>query len=154
MIQPIDIIRPALRLLGEQFEGEAAERLLLAIGYQESGFDAVYQKGGPAHGYWQFEQKGGVQGVLYHPATRDHAERICKLFRLPVDSAVIYVELPHNAVLAACFARLLLWPDSNPLPMYSGAGWDYYIRNWRPGRPRAEHWNTNWKKACLQCKKS
>src|SRR5215831_11244028 len=54
---------------------DAARRFLLAIAFQESGpkLEARYQNSpsasaGPAHGWWQFEQDGGVAGVWTHPA--------------------------------------------------------------------------------------
>ncbi len=35
------------------------------------------------------------------------------------------------------FARLLLWTDAKPLPAIGDeqGAWDYYLRNWRPGKP-------------------
>src|SRR3546814_10617520 len=49
-------IEPAIDLLGPQFGSVDAERMLLAIGLQESRFLHRAQIGGPARGYWQFER--------------------------------------------------------------------------------------------------
>ena len=37
---------------------------------------------------------------------------------------------------------LLLWTDPRPLPRIGEvqAAWDYYIRNWRPGKPHPKSW--------------
>ena len=50
--------------------------------------------------------------------------------------------------LAAAFARLLLWTDPRPIPSGSPqAAWDYYIRNWRPGKPHRHTWDAFYRQA-------
>ena len=46
------------------------------------------------------------------------------------------------AYVAAGFARLLLWTDPRPLPAIGDvkAAWQYYLRNWRPGKPHEKTW--------------
>ncbi|SFB58837.1 hypothetical protein [Azotobacter beijerinckii] len=135
-------IAPAFALLPEKMSGLRAEIQLLAIGLQESGFIHRRQIGGPARGFWQFEL-GGVRGVLLHPQSRPHALAVCEARGIdPIESAV-YAELEHDDVLAAAFARLLLWTDPARLPAVGevGAAWDLYLRTWRPGKPRRDSWD-------------
>jgi hypothetical protein len=88
---------------------------------------------GPARGLWQFELGGGVKGVCEHPATRQYAFDACQRFEIPFYAC--WAEQERNDVLAACFARLLLWSDSKPLPKITDAegAFDLYLRTWRPG---------------------
>ena len=46
-------------------------------------------------------------------------------------------------LLAAAFARLLLFTDPRRLPDVGDAGgaWNFYIRTWRPGKPRRATWD-------------
>lgn len=141
------VVRPALALLGDRFQGADAERMLVAIVLQESGLRHRVQVGGPARGLWQFERGGGVRGVLTHPATRERAARVCADLLYPPDEATVYDALADNDVLAACFARLLLWSDPKPLPRSQDDAWACYQRNWRPGKPHPERWPANWEQA-------
>jgi hypothetical protein len=63
------------------------------------------------------------------------------------DAATVHRALSHNDILACAFARLLLWIDKAPLPSTEADGWRYYVRNWRPGRPRIERWGGCWEQA-------
>ncbi|MGN6383664.1 MAG: hypothetical protein ACTHMK_13760 [Dyella sp.] len=123
-------------LLPAKFDGQEARVQLLAIGLQESGFETRRQiGGGPGRSYWQFEQAGGVRGVLTHPATKVYARAVCGLRAVaPVESDV-YAAFLSDDLLACAFARLLLWADPSPLPAIGGwqGAWEYYHRNWRPG---------------------
>jgi len=72
------IINPGLAMLPLAMDSPRARLLLIAIGRQESKFKdraQVLNGGGkgPARGFWQFEQGGGVKGVMTHPATTGHA---------------------------------------------------------------------------------
>lgn len=135
-------IAPALALLPEKMASPAAEILLLSIGLQESALRYRHQIGGPAHGYWMFEQ-GGVRGVLLHPVSRPHALAICEARGVDPSAAAAYAALEHDDVLAAAIARLLLWTDPAPLPAVGevGAAWDLYLRTWRPGKPHRARWD-------------
>ena len=62
-------IYPGLALLPKQMSSPAAIAMLLTIGLQESKFIYRRQVGGPARGFYQFEQMGGVAGVLHHYQT-------------------------------------------------------------------------------------
>jgi len=132
----------AFALLPPRMTSPAARALLLAIGLQESGFDHRHQIGGPAHGFWQFEKGGGVFGVLTHPVTNPIIEPICQLLRVDPTPAACYTAIEHHDVLAACFARLLLWTDYRvlPTPAQAGKGWAIYLAQWRPGKPHPQTW--------------
>jgi len=137
-------INPALGMLPPKMDTDAARVMMLAITLQEA--DALHRVqfgGGPAHGLWQFEEGGGVRGVMTHPASRDFARTICAARRVPFFRHTVWETLPHDDILAAAFARLLLWTDFKPLPGVdapAAEGWDYYERNWQPGKPHPEKW--------------
>lgn len=139
------IVRPAIFLLGSKYDSRPAIKLLLAIGYQESEFRFRAQVGGPARGYWQFEQGGGVRGVLRHHASAEDAARACNDLDYQPNDVVVYPALRNDALLACVFARLLLWTDPAPIPTFAGPAWDYYKRNWRPGHPHPERWSASWR---------
>ena len=152
------IIRPVLAGMASAEKiahTPAAERLMLAIGWQESRFlyrdqvDTGPAVLGPATGFWQFESGGGVRGVMRHHASRKPAAVCCAMANLPFDQHTIwraFAEAKHD-YLAAAFARLLLWTDPKPLPQGEAQGWDYYLRNWRPGKPHARSWSEAWARA-------
>lgn len=137
------------RLLPGQFDTPAARVMLLAIGAQESAFRHRTQIGGPARGYWQFEQGGGVHGVLGHHATRLQARSCCLLRTVAAVDSDVYAALASDDLLACAFARLLLWSDPAPLPEPGDAvsAWAYYVRTWRPGKPREADWKHNYRGA-------
>lgn len=144
-------IFPALADLPPKFYTPEALQLQLAIGLQESKLKDRVQivnggGRGPARGLWQFEQGGGVAGVLKHPATATLAAEACKRHGVPATPAAVWAALETNDVLAATFARLLLWTDAKPLPAPNDTqgGWAYYERNWRPGKPHPATWPTHW----------
>lgn len=152
-----EVIEPGLQLLAEiggPAPSDAARRMLLVIALQESGpkLAARYQGSpaatpGPARGWWQFEQGGGVRGVLDHTASRAWAAQACEACEVVRQPAAVWRALEGHDVLACVFARLLLWTDPNPLPTREQAAWAYYLRNWRPGKPHASVWPRNWKTA-------
>lgn len=143
-------INPALGLLPVKMDSDAARVMLLAIGLQESRMEFRCQKTsdpyvkGPARGFWQFERGGGVIGVLSHLATKELAAQVCKARGVPHDSSLVHARLEFDDVLAAAFARLLLWTDAKPLPAVDAdheTAWRQYVRQWRPGRPHRETWD-------------
>lgn len=141
---PMPAIGVALGLLPPGMDTPAARVLMLAIGYQESGFAHRRQIRGPARGYWQFE-KTGVAGVIQHRASRWHASAICAAREVDFTVTAVHRRLEHDDVLAAGIARLLLWTDPAPLPdpQDADAAWAYYLRNWRPGKPHPARWPAN-----------
>lgn len=145
--------------------GAAPCAMMGAIGLQESKFQArdqlEMQNGilvpgrlGPATGFWQFEKNGGVKGVMTHPASRDIARELVNHVGVAFDAEAIWTFFASHEgdELAAVFARLLLLTDPQPLPApelsNEDIAWNYYIRNWRPGKPHREFWSANWRDAC------
>jgi hypothetical protein len=143
----VRIIEPAMDLLPAKMGSEGATIMLLAIGLQESGLALRQQIHGPARGLWQFEQGGGVHGILTHPATTALARKLCATRGCPATERSAYLALAGDDILAAGFARLLLWTDPEPLPDNESDGWDCYLRTWRPGKPRPAHWIGNYRLA-------
>lgn len=144
-------INPGLALLPPKMDSTEARVMLLAIGLQESRFlyraqkiaGRPYEKG-PARGWWQFERGGGVVGVMTHPATNEHAHYVCGVRGVPFDSVLVHAKLEEDDVLAAAFARLLLWADRRALPSLDASheeAWDCYIRCWKPGKPHRHTWD-------------
>lgn len=144
-----DAITPAMSLLPKRMDTPQARIMLLAIGLQESRFEHRHQIGGPAHGFWQFESGGGVKGVMTHAATTSHAAGLCAARQVPFVRSFVFDALEFDDVLAAGIARLLLWSDPRPLPANDDpqAGWDLYVRTWRPGKPHRETWDAFYRQA-------
>lgn len=141
-------VEPTLSLLPKKMASDEARVMLLTIGLQESRFEHRYQvlndptKKGPARGFWQFEQGGGVKGVMGHPSTSEHAHRICSERDVPFNPQSVWLRLETDDILACTFARLLLYSDPRPLPRIddSARAWQLYERTWRPGKPHPEKW--------------
>ena len=139
----IGAIDPGLALLPDRMDSAEAVCIMLAICGQEADFRHRWQVidarrpevRGPARGLWQFERGGGVRGVLTHPASRDHAYRVCAIRGVEPVAAAVWPALADDDLLAAAFARLLLWTDAHRLPALGDeeGAWRYYLRNWRPG---------------------
>lgn len=147
-------IEPALALLPKAMDVLPARVLMLAIGFQESQLlervQIVTGGGkGPARGLWQNERAGGVRGVLEHPVTRPFAERVCVSRRVEPVASLVWSELEHDDILAAAFARLILYADPSPLPEVGrvDSAWLYYLRTWRPGKPHPDQWAENYRLA-------
>lgn len=150
------VIPSALALLPGQMTSPEARAMLLSIGLQESGFNARRQGGrgtvagqGPARGFWQFERMGGVAEILKHDTTGPIIKPIARMLLYEPTPAVCHAAIEHCDVLAACFARLLLWVDPRPLPRRTEAdkGWAMYLSNWRPGSPHPAFWIGHFKQA-------
>ena len=133
-------------LSGRYMGTEPAAVLLLAIALQETGLKHRQQVPvAHARGWWQFEIGGGVAGVMNHPASHLWARSICHSECVPFSRTRIFQAIQWHDPLAAAFARLLLWTDLAPLPDAAdpGESYEYYERNWRPGKPRAAAWPAN-----------
>lgn len=141
-------IDEAMHLLPDGMDSEKARVMLRAIALQESRMKHRWQVvdgggKGPAIGLWQFERNGGVRGVLEHRASKNIAHSICLSRSVVPEPKPVWLALETDDVLAACFARLLLWTDPSPLPPIGDeqAAWNTYIKNWRPGRPHRHTWD-------------
>lgn len=137
------VIPAALSLLPPAMTSVSAVRMLLAIGLQESAFEHRAQVPSRiARGFWQFERGGGVRGVLSHPRSAPHLDRVLRVLRYEPRETALYEAIEHHDVLACVLARLLLWTDPAPLPdaHHFEAGWAIYLRTWRPGKPHPAKW--------------
>lgn len=140
-------IEQAYDLLPRAMATPEASVMLLTIGLQESKLTHRRQivngtPTGPAKGLWQFERGGGVIGVMTHIESQDLARWVLRRRGVGWNSGDAWDELQYDDVLAAAFARLLLWTDTKPLPAVSHANvaWNYYLRVWRPGKPHPKTW--------------
>jgi hypothetical protein len=116
----------------------ASRVLLMAIAGQESGWSARLQEPTPyARGFWQFEPSG-IAGVIRDPLLAE----FCAAYAITLSPAVLFEALAWNDLLAYAVARLTLWRDPAVLPAVGDVGgcWTYYLRCWRPGRPRLDDW--------------
>ena len=150
MLALVPVVDAALELLPLAMDTPEARVILLAIAGQESGCTARCQAGnGPARGLWQFERGGGVKGVLLHDSSRYWAHQVCAARGVPPIDGQVWARLETDDVLAAAFARLLLFTDPRRLPALGAEGlaWDGYKRNWRPGKPHPDRWPANYRAA-------
>lgn len=143
------ILSPALALLPAKMDTPEARVMVHAICLQESRYKHRRQIKGPARGFGQFELGGGVTGVLRHKASKEWALRVCEARGVKADPRTVYTTLEHDDILALAFCRLLLWTDAKPLPRIGdvNGAWDYYIRNWRPGKPHRKTWDDLYRQA-------
>lgn len=142
--------RESMDILPAGMDSVKAKAEIIAIGLQESRFEHRRQmNNGPAMGFWQFEQGGGVRGVLNHAQTKRIATALCARFNIEASVIPTWSALEHNDVLACCFARLLLLTAPWPLPGPDDPdeGWRQYEWCWRPGKPHPEFWPENFSRA-------
>lgn len=145
-----------------------ARVLLIAIAAQESNLEHRDQlespggrdlRDGPALGLVQFElgtrtSRGGVWGVMLHAASREPLRRACEAAGVPFEARAIWLRLEHDDALAFAVGRFLLLTDPRPLPNVGEVwpSWDYYIRNWRPGKPHPDRWPRGYNRALGICR--
>lgn len=135
----------------------AARPFLLAVALQESGLvhrAQVVSGGGlgPARGWWQFEQGGGVAGVLRHAASAPAVRQVCAAAHVRPEAAAIWRAIEGHDMLATAVARLLLLTDPQAVPLDEAAAWACYRdRLWRPGKPHAATWPKHWASAQAAC---
>lgn len=148
------IAEPAYaELLPGKFRSQQATVMGLAIGGQESNWQHRAQVGGPAKGFHQFERGGGVAGVITHPASRRYAAAVFAIIRRSdtdlATTAQVHAAMAENDLLDWAMARLLLFTDPAPLPVLGDVetAWDYYNRNWKPGKPHRSTWNAHYNAA-------
>ena len=147
---------PALRWMAEA-TGEArlsspqACCMLLAIGAQESGWcDRRQKSGGPGRSCYQIETNTALAVLDKWPAGR----RLWgELFpKRSISPAHVREAVELSEVGATLIARGILWLDPNRLPAVDPAEeayawWLYAERAWKPGKPRPEFWDGNWRRA-------
>lgn len=137
-------ILPGLSLLPAKMSSKNAIAMIVAIALQESGLEHRRQMNeGPAKGFTQFEQGGGIHGVLTHEATRDHIRWVLTELCYDDSEETSWNAIEHNDVLCAVYSRLNLWWLPHELPEdgdYEGS-WNQYIEAWRPGKPHRDTWD-------------
>jgi hypothetical protein len=85
---------------------------------------------------------------MSHSATTEMARVLCRDRNVPFDPGAAWGRLEFDDVLAAGFARLLLWSDPKPLPRDMEGAWQSYSeRTWRPGKPHFKTWPAFWEQA-------
>lgn len=150
------LVSACLQLFPDRYNTPPARAMLLAIALQESDFIHRQQLignhrnwweslKGPATSFWQFERIG-IRGVLEHHTTGPLIREVLDTLGYPEDVGTIHTAVTHNDILAACFARLLLWqvPQALPGPDQASEAWRQYLRAWRPGKPRPERWQSRY----------
>lgn len=134
-------LNEGLNLLPRGLDSLKARALLLKIGLQESRF--LYRRQmvgsppkpvGPAVSFYQFE-RGGIEGVLRHKATRTHVLGLCSHFGLQPATPQIWEAMKTNDALGAAMARLNLYWAPGSLPDIDNVddSFAYYLNCWRPG---------------------
>ena len=118
---------------------------MLAIAMQESSLSSRQQFQGPARSFWQFEMNG-IVAVMMNQDVGHMAFEACDALGVNPNAVDVYNIFARSDgdELAACFARLLILADPERLPLTPIDGWNYYLRNWRPGKPRPVDWSQNW----------
>lgn len=100
-----------------------------------------------ARGLWQFELTGGVAEICEHPKLA-WCRAAIKALGYSINPEELHKAIGYDQFLAAVMARGLLWIDPARLPEPVEESVDeayaYYIRRWRPGKPRPEKWPANW----------
>jgi len=151
---PRAAIDTAFSLLPRAMDSIPARRIHAAIGWQESRYlhrrqvvqvQGVLKEAGPACGYWQFESGGGVKGVMnFGGNVTSRAMMVCNTQGVPWVRNDVWIALSQDDVLAAAFARLLMYTDPGALPTTANGAWDLYARVWRPGKPHPQTWGAAW----------
>ena len=156
----VKVIDPALAELAASGirATDAARAMLYAAGLQESNLSARFQAmpaesvvhKGAGRGLWQM-RPDDVSRVLTDNSTRERSETSANKYVGSVNPHAVWETLEYDDVLAAIFARLMLWPDPAALPAPTvaneQAAWDYYVRCWRHSPPREQSWAANWRAA-------
>jgi len=142
------IILPGLGLIAPRYNSPKARAMLIAIALQESGLTYRQQMNcGPARGWWQFEWIG-VRGARLHHRTGPECRAVCSTMGYK-DADSTHLAIKDNDLLAVAVARLCLFSYPGPLPGEDEVveGWVQYLERWRPGRPRREKWERNYRVA-------
>jgi hypothetical protein len=104
--------------------------LLLAIAIQESDLKhRVQWPSGPARSWWQIERSTAIDCCT----RRKPAAKLC---------AEIGRDYEHSDLAACAIAAGILRITRGKLPAVGDqdGAWEYYLKAWRPGKPRPEQW--------------
>jgi len=123
-----------------------ARVMIMSIWGQESDWRYRRQNGGPARSYGQFESGGGVAGVMGNATTSKWLQTVCAALDIPYDRSTIFEAMAWNDLLALAMTRFNLWCAPGPLPAVGqrDAAWNYYVNQWRPGKPHPDAWPRNY----------
>lgn len=151
---PRGAIDEAFSLLPSTWDTQPARICHAAFGWQETKYlhrrqlvrrNGALVEAGPACGYWQMEKTGGVAGVMnFGGLVTSKAMHVCNIRGVPWRRDDILLALSQDDVLAAAFARLLMYTDRGALPTTQRDAWAMYRRVWRPGKPHPETWDAAW----------
>ncbi|HKC47656.1 MAG TPA: hypothetical protein VKB63_08665 [Gemmatimonadales bacterium] len=142
----VDLVSPVLAWMGKPYNTDKARVLLLAIGQQETAFRRRVQMGkGPARSFWQIEPgKTAGAGIFQLYPGMEPFRHFAAMRDFPTTRQAVSTILatPRGDDLAVIISRGLLWIDPAPLPKVGDAkvAWAYYLRTWRPGKPRPGAW--------------
>jgi hypothetical protein len=115
---------------------------MMATAGQESAWYFRLQVGGPARGFWQCETES-VQSVLQSKTTGPWLTAVCSLLSVSTDVATVYEAIAWCDPLAYAIGRGILLMDPLPIPSNNPtSGYQCYIRNWRPGAPIPDTWDS------------
>jgi hypothetical protein len=123
------------------------ESLLLAIAIQESSLMHRRQTpNGPARSFWQIEAETCVDCLARSGTVRKFWDGMgfANGVHYSVERAL------ENSDIAACAVAagiLRLTPGKLPIMGDEEGAWSYYLKAWRPGRPRKERWRSSYAKA-------
>jgi hypothetical protein len=141
------VILPASQRFGAMAfhvpNSQASRVLLMAIAGIETGWSERIQiPNGPARSYWQIESNGALLDVYANADTQQWLVDVCTLWDIDADAGTVFEAIAYHDPLAYVMARLTLWLDPAALPAVGDSigAWDYYLRNWRPGKPRPDAW--------------
>lgn len=135
------VIEPVLNALAFPQQRERSV-LLLAIAIQESGLTHRRQIGGPARSWWQIEPPTCADCLDRCPPVLGFAR---ELGLYPnIENALELSDLFACAVAAGI---LRLTPGRLPDVGDEAGAWKYYIKAWRPGKPRPERWAEAYREA-------
>lgn len=149
MPYPKAAVDESYKLLPIKMDTPEARRQQAAIGYQETKYLTRLQYGGgPARGYWQMEETGGVHGVMNFKPDGGKiaalARSVCHARGVPFVRHDVWKAMATDDVLGAAFCRLLMYTDAYSVPKNIHDGWSMYLRTWRPGKPHPEEWPASW----------
>lgn len=118
------IVRDALKDI--DMYSDDAHAMVMRTGLAETGFRTLFQKRGPALGFWQCEPNTAYDiienYILYRPQLKS------KLLSYNIDSSTVIRVLKTDIAAQAILCRLKYRRDSKPIP------------KWNDVKGQAEYW--------------
>lgn len=154
MSSPLEILEtviiPALEDTGKVLKTKnlpEAAVFLLAVAIQESHLQFRKQfAGGPARGLFQMESEPLSMMTL---VMKKNPELRAMLPTADPKEMWNLLEFPENDKYGVYIARTALKSDPAPIPRLGNVegAWEYYLKHWRPGKPRKEKWAISYEAA-------